>query len=98
MESSPRSNASATSCTCATCSTGRPRPDSIGRDMLIAIGVLVCAGAWLVGRALARRLLAIPGTRPLSRAADDAYFATPLGRRAAYRAAGPVLTYLVVVF
>ena len=65
--------------------------------MLIVIGVFICLGSYFGGRALARRLLEIPGVRPLSRDADDDYFASPRGRRLAWRLAGPVATYVVAV-
>jgi membrane-associated protease RseP (regulator of RpoE activity) len=65
--------------------------------MLVAIGVLICLGSYLAGRALARRLLGIPGVSPVAKDADDGYFEAPGARRLAWRLAGPVTAYLVAV-
>lgn len=65
--------------------------------MIIAIGVFICLGSYFGGRALARRLLDLRGVRPLSREADESYFASPPAQRVAWRLCGPVATYAVAV-
>jgi membrane-associated protease RseP (regulator of RpoE activity) len=65
--------------------------------MILALGLLICVGAYCGGRALARRLFAVPGVRVLGKRADDSYFATPRARRVAFRLAGPVAVYATCV-
>lgn len=65
--------------------------------MLILIGVLITFGAFVGGRALARRSLSLGDLRLLSREPNDRYFAAPLGRRLLWRLSGPIAAALVAV-
>src|SRR3954468_9214575 len=65
--------------------------------LTILVGATVCFGSYFAGRALVRRLLALPGVSPLSRRAEPGYFRAPLARRLAWRMAGPAAAYLVCV-
>jgi membrane-associated protease RseP (regulator of RpoE activity) len=65
--------------------------------MVVAIGLFLCLGGYLAGRALARRLLGIPVPRLFSRSADPRYFTLAAGRRLAWRLAGPLAAYLLAV-
>jgi membrane-associated protease RseP (regulator of RpoE activity) len=58
--------------------------------VLALIGVALCFGSFVAGRAIARRLLGLDGVHLLSTAAEDAYFAAPAARRAAWRLSGPI--------
>lgn len=60
-------------------------------------GPVICIGAFFGARALARKVMGLPGATLLGRAADEDYFAARRWRRAVFRLAGPLASYAIAV-